>query len=173
MVSGSCHRNREGFAAITDLQSPQSPIYGVRVDFKSTFRPTFRVAPRSDEAVRAPSTGPGAGAGPRSGTEVREPMIDIRPGTSHSRTGPIGGGDGIRTHCLYIANVALYQLSYTPEEVPTLAQGAAGLRFALPTNVAVIFVEIRRKLLFGLHEILVVEGLNRRQWTSRRKAKRQ
>jgi hypothetical protein len=32
------------------------------------------------------------------------------------------GGDGIRTHCLYIANVALYQLSYTPEEAPTLAQ---------------------------------------------------
>jgi hypothetical protein len=52
MVSGSCHRNREGLAAITDLQSP---IYEVRVDFKSTFRPTFRVAPRSDEAVRAPS----------------------------------------------------------------------------------------------------------------------
>jgi hypothetical protein len=55
MVSGSCHRNREGFAAITDLQSPQSPIYEVRVDFKSTFRPTFRVPLRSDEAVRAPS----------------------------------------------------------------------------------------------------------------------
>src|SRR5664280_1371071 len=35
------------------------------------------------------------------------------------------GGDGIRTHCLYIANVALYQLSYTPEGVPTLAQGVA------------------------------------------------
>jgi hypothetical protein len=32
----------------------------------------------------------------------------------------IGGGDGIRTHCLYIANVALYQLSYTPEEVSSL-----------------------------------------------------
>jgi hypothetical protein len=32
------------------------------------------------------------------------------------------GGDGIRTHCLYIANVALYQLSYTPEEVPSLAE---------------------------------------------------
>ena len=42
-----------------------------------------------------------------------------------SRTVPVGGGDGIRTHCLYIANVALYQLSYTPEEVSTLAQGAA------------------------------------------------
>src|SRR5665213_1004511 len=26
----------------------------------------------------------------------------------------LGGGDGSRTHCLYIANVALYQLSYTP-----------------------------------------------------------
>ena len=25
-----------------------------------------------------------------------------------------GGGDGIRTHGLYIANVALCQLSYTP-----------------------------------------------------------
>jgi hypothetical protein len=52
------------------------------------------------------------------------------------------GGDGIRTHCLYIANVALYQLSYTPEEVPTLAQGAARLRFAPPTNVAIRFIEI-------------------------------
>jgi hypothetical protein len=29
-----------------------------------------------------------------------------------------GGGDGIRTHGLYIANVALYQLSYTPEAAP-------------------------------------------------------
>ncbi len=38
---------------------------------------------------------------------------------------PTGGGDGIRTHCLYIANVALYQLSYTPEGLPTLAQGVA------------------------------------------------
>ncbi len=27
-----------------------------------------------------------------------------------------GGGDGIRTHGLYIANVALCQLSYTPDE---------------------------------------------------------
>jgi hypothetical protein len=27
-----------------------------------------------------------------------------------------GGGDGIRTHGLYIANVALCQLSYTPGE---------------------------------------------------------
>ena len=44
----------------------------------------------------------------------------------------IGGGDGIRTHCLYIANVALYQLSYTPEEVSTLPQGATRLGFALP-----------------------------------------
>jgi hypothetical protein len=44
----------------------------------------------------------------------------------------IGGGDGIRTHCLYIANVALYQLSYTPEEVSTLPQGATTLGFALP-----------------------------------------
>ena len=36
----------------------------------------------------------------------------------------LGGGDGIRTHDLYIANVALYQLSYTPEEVLTLVLGA-------------------------------------------------
>ena len=28
----------------------------------------------------------------------------------------LGGGDGIRTHGLYIANVALCQLSYTPDE---------------------------------------------------------
>jgi hypothetical protein len=55
------------------------------------------------------------------------------------------GGDGIRTHCLYIANVALYQLSYTPEEVPTLAQRASGL--TLPA-VFVVFFE------FGL--VLVV-----------------
>ncbi len=27
----------------------------------------------------------------------------------------LGGGDGSRTHDLYIANVALCQLSYTPE----------------------------------------------------------
>ena len=33
----------------------------------------------------------------------------------------LGGGDGIRTHGLYIANVALCQLSYTPEGATTLA----------------------------------------------------
>ncbi len=31
-------------------------------------------------------------------------------------TWALGGGDGIRTHGLYIANVALCQLSYTPDE---------------------------------------------------------
>jgi hypothetical protein len=34
------------------------------------------------------------------------------------RTKVSGGGDGIRTHGLYIANVALYRLSYTPEAPP-------------------------------------------------------
>ena len=31
-------------------------------------------------------------------------------------TWALSGGDGIRTHGLYIANVALCQLSYTPDE---------------------------------------------------------
>ena len=31
-------------------------------------------------------------------------------------TWTLSGGDGIRTHGLYIANVALCQLSYTPDE---------------------------------------------------------
>ena len=51
---------------------------------------------------------------------------------------PLRGGDGIRTHCLYIANVALYQLSYTPEEALTLAQRPARLGLTLPTIVLVI-----------------------------------
>ena len=39
----------------------------------------------------------------------------LRPTIVHYRgLRSTGGGDGIRTHCLYIANVALYQLSYTP-----------------------------------------------------------
>ena len=62
-----------------------------------------------------------------------------------------GGGDGIRTHCLYIANVALYQLSYTPEEALTLAQRAARLGLTLPRVVfKVLFV-------FGF-ELVVVAG---------------
>jgi hypothetical protein len=59
------------------------------------------------------------------------------------------GGDGIRTHCLYIANVALYQLSYTPEEVPTLAERPSRLRLALPAVVLVILFEL------GLIAVLV------------------
>gem|GEM_PF-2285398 len=55
---------------------------------------------------------------------------------------PRSGGDGIRTHCLYIANVALYQLSYTPEEVTTLAQGPAGLCFATPAGFTLWLVEL-------------------------------
>jgi hypothetical protein len=43
-----------------------------------------------------------------------------REETKGTQQGFPGGGDGIRTHCLYIANVALYQLSYTPEEVSSL-----------------------------------------------------
>ena len=60
----------------------------------------------------------------------------------HGGSRPIGGGDGIRTHCLYIANVALYQLSYTPEGVPTLAQGVAGGRFATPLTSRFSVVEL-------------------------------
>jgi hypothetical protein len=65
-------------------------------------------------------------------TEVPEPKWDRRAEPLQMGSGTIGGGDGIRTHCLYIANVALYQLSYTPEEVSTLPQGAMTLGFALP-----------------------------------------
>jgi hypothetical protein len=53
-----------------------------------------------------------------------------------------GGGDGIRTHCLYIANVALYQLSYTPEEVSTLAEGLATLRLSAPLIFSLRLVEL-------------------------------
>jgi hypothetical protein len=74
----------------------------------------------------------GPGAGPSSETEVSEPKCDRRAEPLHLGTSSIGGGDGIRTHCLYIANVALYQLSYTPEEVSTLPQRAMALGFALP-----------------------------------------
>jgi hypothetical protein len=58
------------------------------------------------------------------------------------------GGDGIRTHCLYIANVALYQLSYTPEEALTLAQRPTRLGLTLPAVVLVVL------FVFGL--VLVV-----------------
>ena len=60
-----------------------------------------------------------------------------------------GGGDGIRTHCLYIANVALYQLSYTPEEALTLAQGPPRLGLTLPTVFVVIL------FVFGLELLLI------------------
>ena len=60
-----------------------------------------------------------------------------------------GGGDGIRTHCLYIANVALYQLSYTPEEAPTLAQGTSRLGLTLP---GVVFVVL---FVFGFELVVV------------------
>jgi len=52
------------------------------------------------------------------------------------------GGDGIRTHCLYIANVALYQLSYTPEEVSTLAQRPTTLRLAIPLRTRLGLVKL-------------------------------
>ncbi len=58
------------------------------------------------------------------------------------RTCSIGGGDGIRTHCLYIANVALYQLSYTPEETFSLTQGASTLWLAIPDGIRVRIVEL-------------------------------
>jgi hypothetical protein len=59
-----------------------------------------------------------------------------------------GGGDGIRTHCLYIANVALYQLSYTPEEVCILAQRAMTLRLAVPRRNKVWLVDVGVQLVF-------------------------
>ena len=37
-----------------------------------------------------------------------------RAGKRGNPTSPPGGGEGTRTLGLYIANVALYQLSYTP-----------------------------------------------------------
>ena len=58
--------------------------------------------------------------------EIRRASIGSRQTPSDLMTlrgfhlGPLnwalGGGDGIRTHGLYIANVALCQLSYTPDE---------------------------------------------------------
>jgi hypothetical protein len=66
-----------------------------------------------------------------------------------TRETTLRGGDGIRTHCLYIANVALYQLSYTPEEVITLAQGPTGLGLTLP---AVVFVVL---FILGLIAVFV------------------
>ncbi len=41
---------------------------------------------------------------------------DSQPERRESK--PCGGGEGTRTLGLYIANVALYQLSYTPEAHP-------------------------------------------------------
>ena len=68
-----------------------------------------------------------------------------------------GGGDGIRTHCLYIANVALYQLSYTPEEVSNFSPRPDGAGFALPAVVVVsLFV-------LGLELVVVVRRCHRRR----------
>src|SRR5665213_2978991 len=60
---------------------------------------------------------------------------------------PTGGGDGIRTHCLYIANVALYQLSYTPEEGSTLTQRSTWLELTLPTVVLIILFVVGFELI--------------------------
>jgi Zn-dependent protease with chaperone function len=69
----------------------------------------------------------------------------------HSDGATLRGGDGIRTHCLYIANVALYQLSYTPEEVSTLAQRFISTYGRGPVYVAgMLFVGQRRVKLSGL-----------------------
>ena len=60
-----------------------------------------------------------------------------------------GGDDGIRTHCLYIANVALYQLSYTPVRTKVyLAQGGefsacgCALGFFPPVIAIKIVIEV-------------------------------
>jgi len=53
-----------------------------------------------------------------------------------------GGGDGIRTHCLYIANVALYRLSYTPEGVPTLPYGVTRSRVTTPRTIIIGLVKL-------------------------------
>ena len=63
-----------------------------------------RVAPRSGAASPPTATGPRC-----------EPWTGRLP----------GGGEGTRTLGLYIANVALYQLSYTPAGPATLPQGPA------------------------------------------------
>jgi hypothetical protein len=54
------------------------------------------------------------------GTHVPRPQGDGGSELLQRDTGHIGGGDGIRTHDLYIANVALCQLSYTPDGMLTL-----------------------------------------------------
>jgi hypothetical protein len=66
----------------------------------------------------------------------------------HLETASRSGGDGIRTHCLYIANVALYQLSYTPEEVTILTQRASTLRLAIPCDPRFWIVEFCVQFIF-------------------------
>ena len=81
-------------------------------------------------------------AGSRSVARVPKPQCG--GGTELLQTGfsPRSGGDGIRTHCLYIANVALYQLSYTPEGVITLAQCSPRYRIAAPRVIGLLFVVV-------------------------------
>src|SRR5271166_5195584 len=56
---------------------------------------------------------------PKKTRKDTQPLFRERVFTGDSTASPVtwafpGGGDGIRTHGLYIANVALCQLSYTP-----------------------------------------------------------
>ena len=48
-----------------------------------------------------------------SGDRQRSPGVGNRA-PAPSRPPPVGGGDGIRTHDLLVANQTLYQLSYAP-----------------------------------------------------------
>src|ERR1035437_4563876 len=76
------------------------------------------------------------------------------------------GGDGIRTHCLYIANVALYQLSYTPEGVPTLAESVTtGLTAPLVVEYRLVegfFLVIRLVIVNRRFDVLISNLVGRR-----------
>ena len=77
---------------------------------------------RNDDALASlqPSGRGTEFAGPRGDS----PTIQMNTAVPQAR-GP-GGGERIRTVDFYIANVALYQLSYTPKKKPILARRRAG-----------------------------------------------
>lgn len=81
----------------------------------------------------------GVGPCPAGDAKVPEPRCRSGAETPQRRRGSLSGGDGTRTHDPYIANVVLYQLSYTPEGVRsyrTPPDATAGVRLSQPRAVA-------------------------------------
>ena len=65
------------------------------------------------------------------------------------REGEIGGGKGIRTPGLFIANEALYQLSYTPDFAGVMLTAQRRFSRTLRTSEKLLFVILLLIILFS------------------------